>query len=90
METSAVGGGKLKKKKTHLLKATLSCVVQGSSAGAVCHVQVAQMGQQGFGAARGAVGSGHVQRRLPELVSYTCLCPAPQQQSYGPLFDRKQ
>lgn len=85
-----INSGRVKELKTHLLKPALSCVVQGSSAGAVRHVQVAQMGQQRFGAAGGAVGSCHVQRRLPELVSCVCLCSAPQQQAYDPLFARKQ
>lgn len=64
--------------------------MQGSSAGAVCHVQVAQVGQQRFGAAGGAVGRRHVQRRLPELVPRVGLCSAPQQQTHDPLFVRRQ
>lgn len=64
--------------------------MQGSAAGAVCHVQVAQMGQQSLSAAGGAVGGRHVQRRLPELVSCVCLCSAPQQQTYDPLVSRKK
>lgn len=75
----------VKEPETHLLEPALSRVVQGSPAGAVCHVQVAQMGQQRFGAAGGAVGSRHVQRRLPELVPSVRLCSAPQQQTYDPL-----
>lgn len=71
--------------KPHLLKPTLSSMVQGSSAGAICHVQVAQMGEQGLGAACSTVGSSHMQWRLPELVSCICLCAAPQQQPHCPL-----
>lgn len=71
--------------RPHLLEPALSCVVQGSPAGAVGHVQVAQLGQQGLGAARGTVGGGHVQRRLPELVSCVRLRSAPQQQTHRPL-----
>lgn len=65
-------------------------MVQGSSASAICHVQVAQMGEQGLGAARGTVGSGHVQWCLPELVSCVRLCSAPQQQPDCPLEQMKQ
>lgn len=70
---------------TCLLEPALSCVVQGRSASAICHVQVAQLGQQGLCAASGPVGSSHMQRCLPELVSRICLCSAPQQQTHCPL-----
>lgn len=76
--------------KPHLLKPTLSRVVQGSSAGAICHVQVAQMGQQGLCAACGTVGSSHMQWGLPKLVSCICLCSTPQQQAHCPLGRRQQ
>lgn len=76
--------------KPHLLKPTLSCVVQGSSAGAIRHVQVAQMGQQGLCTACGTVGSGHMQWGLPKLVPCVCLCSTPQQQTHCPLGRRQQ
>lgn len=88
--TSANPTDERRRLSSHLLEPALSSVVQGGSAGAVRHVQVAQVGEQGLGAARGTVGSGHVQRRLPELVSCVGLCPAPQQQPHGPLEQRKQ
>lgn len=80
------GGVEEPNKQTHLLEPALGRVVQGGSAGAVRHVQVAQMGQQRLGAAGGAVGGRHVQRRLPELVPCVRLRPAPQQQTYDPLW----
>lgn len=62
----------------YLLEPTLSCMVQSSSAGAICHVQVAQLGEQSLCATRGTIGSSHMQWCLPELVPCICLCPAPQ------------
>lgn len=66
----------MKKKsfKSHLQEPTLSCMVQGGSAGAVRHVQVAQLGQQGLCTTCGTVGSGHMQWGLPEFVSCVCIC----------------
>lgn len=75
--------------KAYLLEPTLSCMVQGSSAGAVCYVQVAQMGEEGLCTAGGTVGRRHVQRRLPELVSCICLSSSPQQQAHCPLEWKK-
>lgn len=65
-------------------------MVQGSPATAICHVHVAQLGQQGLCAARGTVGSSHMQRRLPELVTCICVSSAPQQQTHCPLGRGKQ
>lgn len=64
---------KTKSFKSHLQEPTLSRMVQGSSAGAVCHVQVAQLGQQGFRTSCGTVGSSHMQWGLPEFVSCVCI-----------------
>lgn len=44
-------------------------VVQGGAAPAVRHVDAAQQGDDGLGAAQRLIGGRHVQRRLPELVT---------------------
>jgi hypothetical protein len=62
----------------HLHVSALSSVVQGGSASAVCHVQIAQLGEQGLCTARGSIGSCNMQWSLPELVSCIGLCSLPQ------------
>lgn len=64
---------------------TVHGVVEGGASRAVGHVQTAELRQQHLGAACGFVGSGHMQRRLPQLVPSVHFRPLPQQQPHGPL-----
>lgn len=63
--------------------AAVCSMVQSRSAGAVRHIQAAQLGDESLSASCGPVGRSHVQRRLPEFIPGIDLRILSQQQPHG-------